>query len=107
MSGKDLLAALAMILPSFLLIAIIAFTLGLSSDRVTAPPGAGFVQAGAGTEKAHPAHAASMYATPQIATQKLMRNPWEKPVYAKSSRVSEPVSCDSMTSGSKVTCFYW
>ena len=107
MSGKDLLAVLAMILPSFLLIAIIAFTLGLPADRVTAPPGARLVQAGAVTEKAPPGQIASMYATPQIATQKLMRNPWEKPVYAKSSRGSEPVSCDSAASEPTATCFYW
>ena len=107
MSGKDWLAVLAMILPSLLLIAIIAFTLGLSADVVTAPPGVRIVQASPGTEKARDGHNASMNARPRIATQKLMRDPWEKPVYAKSSRVSEPLSCDLSVSDQKAACFYW
>ena len=107
MNGKDLLAVLAMVVPGFLLIALIAFTLVPSADVMTALPDAEFVHAGAGAEKINEGRDASMHARPQIATQKLMRDPWEKPIYAKSSRAPEPAPCDSIVGGQKVTCFYW
>ena len=107
MSAKDLLAVLAMIVPSFLLIGVIAFTLAQPADVVTAPSAAVFVHASAGTEKVHEGHDASMRAKPQIATQKLMRDPWEKPVYAKSSAASYVAPCDSSMSDQKIPCFYW
>ena len=107
MSAKDLLAVLAMFVPSFLLIAIVAFTLIRSGDVATADPGAGFVHAGAGTEKAQEGHGASMRARPQIATQKLMRDPWEKPIYAKSSRAPYAAPCDLGMGDQQIPCFYW
>lgn len=107
MSGKDLLAVLAMIVPGLVLLAIIAATLVLSSDVVTAPSDAGFVHGSAGTEKVHEGHDAPMHAKPRIATQKLMRNPWEKPDYAKSSRAPDAAPCDSSVSDQNVPCFYW
>lgn len=107
MSGKDLLAVLAMVVPGFLLIALIAFTLIPSADVRTALPDAGFIPASAGTEKVNEKHGASMNAKPRIATQKLMRDPWEIPAYAMSSRAPEPLMCDSSMSYQKSTCFYW
>lgn len=107
MSGKELLAVLAMILPSCLLIAIVAFTLGLSADVATAPSGASYVYASAGTQKVHEGGDPSMHARSRIATQKLMRDPWEKPAYAMSSRAPEPLGCDSSISDQGTACFYW
>ena len=108
MSGKDLLAVLAMVVPGFLLIALIAFMLVPSANVMTALSDAGFVPASAGTEKVNEKHGASMNAKLRIATQKLMRDPWEKKsVYAMSSQTPEPVPCDSIMLDQKVACFYW
>ena len=58
-------------------------------------------------ERAHVARDASLRASTRVATQKRMRDPWEKPAYAKSSRASEPVPCDPNASDQKVACFYY
>lgn len=77
MSGKDLLAALAMIVPSLILIAAIALGLGLS-----------------GRKEADERQDASMRAKPQVATQKRMRAPWERPPYTKTSSAPRAPQCD-------------
>ena len=89
MSGKDLLAVLAIVVPTFLLIVTIAFTRVQPAEVATAPAGAGYGHASAGTEKIHEGRNDSKRAVPQIATQKLMRDPWEKAAYAKSKQASE------------------
>jgi len=74
MSGKDLLAVLVMIAPGFLLISLIAISLVPPANFVEARPASG-VERNNANKNAHS----------QTATQKRMRDPWEKPVYAKTS----------------------
>ena len=91
MNGKDLLAVLAMIVPGILLAVLIAFSLVPSS--VMQPfPGSG---AQRGDFRAPPEARRTLalpeFATggvPDMATQKRMRNPWEKLPYAKSAKAS-------------------
>lgn len=90
MSGKDLLAVLAMIVPSLTLIAAIAFALGLSAR-----------------ENVHDGRDAPMLAKPHIATQKRMRDPWGKAVYAKTSSAPRVAQCDPSMSNQETPCFYW
>ena len=74
MSGKDLLAVLVMIAPSFLLIALIAISTVPPANFVEARPASG--QEGNHARKTE--HA-------QAATQKRMHDPWKKPDYAKTA----------------------
>ena len=91
MSGKDLLA---MIVPSLILTAAIAFALGVSdSEKVSEGPDAG--------------QDASMRVKAQTATQKRMRDPWEKPVYAKTSSAPRAVRYDESRSNQETPYFYW
>jgi hypothetical protein len=86
LSGKDLLAVLAMIVPGILLAALIAFSLVPSS--VMQPfPGSGVLR---GDYRAQPEARRTLAlrevwtgSAPKMATQKRMRNPWERPAYAK------------------------
>jgi hypothetical protein len=95
MSGKDLLAVLAMIVPSLTLIAAIAFAVGVSgTEKVREGQNAGH---DAGLDAAKRAKA-------QTATQKLMREPWEKPVYAKTSSAPQ---CDPEKVKRDGRCLYW
>ena len=80
---------LAIVVPTFLLIVTIAFTLVQPAEVAIAPSGAGYLRASAGKENAHDGRNDSKRAVPQIATQKLMRDPWEKAAYAKSKQASE------------------
>jgi len=73
MNFRDLLAVLAMIGPAVLLVAAVAFGRVLSPDAPSAPPQ---TQAQKAAQPPYPA------------TQKQMRNPWEKPPYAKTAKVS-------------------
>jgi len=75
MSGKDLLAVLVMIAPSFLLIALIAISTVPSANFVEARPASGQE----GNNHARKTEHA------QAATQKRMHDPWKKPDYAKTA----------------------
>jgi hypothetical protein len=95
MNGKDLLAMLVMIVPGLLLIAMIAFSLVPAS--MTQPlPGSGLVRDDSRkeldskprTEKAHAMREVSVRSAAGPATQKRMRNPWEKLSYAKNMKAS-------------------
>ena len=88
MTGKDLLAVLAMIVPGILLTALMAFT--LVPPSIMQPfPGSGAKRGDShmqpGTQKSLALRQDSAVAEPAMATQKRMRNPWEKPPYAKSA----------------------
>jgi len=86
MTGKDLLAVLAMILPGVLLTALIAMT--LVPPSVMQPfPGSG-AKAGQPGERKTAVREAPAGAMPHKATQKRMRNPWDRPAYAKSAFTS-------------------
>ena len=95
MSGKDLLAVLAMIIPSCLLIALIAVTL-VSPGVTDSPSGSAFARDDdgkapgplAGSEHAHAMGADPAGNEPRSATQKRMRNPWEKPSYGRNLKAS-------------------
>ena len=91
MSGKDLLAVLAMIVPSLALVAAIAFGVGLSTaetaDKKAPEPSARDKQ--------------------QSATQKRMRDPWESRVHTKSASAPVDVYCDPSLSKGKFSCSYW
>jgi len=95
MNGKDLLAVLAMIIPSCLLIALIAFTL-VSPGVTDSPSGSAFARDDdrkapgplADTGNAHAMGVDPAGDEPRPATQKRMRNPWEKPSYAKNLKAS-------------------
>ena len=88
MSGKDLRAVLAMIVPTLILIAAIAFAVGASSE-----------------EKGDKGNGASIRAKPQIATQKRMRDPWERQVYAKTSIAPRKAGCDARKGKHEAPCF--
>ena len=90
MSDKDLLAVAVMSIPTLILIAAIAFALGASSK-----------------EKADSGSDVSMHAKSQIATQKRMRDPWEKPVYAKTSSAPRAPQCDPEKIEQDGRCLYW
>jgi len=92
MTGKDLLAVLAMIAPGILLIALIAIT--LVPPSVMQPfPGSGGLSKGS---RAQPPVAPKTLVLPEeptgaglpVATQKRLRNPWEPLPYAKSAKAS-------------------
>ena len=110
MHSKDLLQALAVAVPGLLLIVLMAFTLLPSADVMVAPPDAEFVftrismQQDKGKDEESDA---SMRAKPQIATQKLMRDPWEKSAYAKTSSAPRSERCDPSVSDEETPCFYW
>lgn len=95
MSGKDLLAVLAMIIPSCLLIALIAVTL-VSPAVTDSPSGSAFARDGdrkapgplAGSGNAHATGIDPAGDESRSATQKRMRNPWEKPSYGKNLKAS-------------------
>ena len=92
MSGKDLLAVLGMTIPTLLLVIAMAFTV---------------IQAAGPVEKVDQGHGAAMRDKPQIATQKQMRDPWRKPIYAKSSMAPDVGTCDSRTGDQSTPCVYW
>ena len=75
MNGKDLLAVLVMIVPTFLLIALIVLTLVPAS--AVAP-----------TTGAAPVREASANAEPPMATQKRMRDPWKNLPNARTLKAS-------------------
>lgn len=90
MNGKDLLAALLMVVPGIVLIALMAFTLVPAS--VLQPfPGSGVVRddvrkapdAQSGVEKSQAIREVSARAIPAKETQKRMRDPLASPSYAK------------------------
>jgi hypothetical protein len=91
MSGKDLLAVLAMIVPSLTLIAAIAFGIGLSTAENAVKKGPD----------------PSTRDKQQIATQKRMRDPWEARDLTKSASAPVDDYCDASLSNGKFSCSYW
>jgi len=107
MRGKHLLQVLAMAVPGLLLIVLMVFSLLPSADVMVAPPDAEFVFTSASMEKSE-GQDAPIRARPQIATQKRMRDPWEKPEYAKTSSAPRAEQrCDASVSNQEAPCFYW
>jgi hypothetical protein len=96
MNGKELLALLLMIIPSFLAIALVGFTLVRYSDVATGPTAARFV-----------ATASERAAKARSATQKRMRDPWAARDHTKSASASTDEYCDSSLSSGKFSCYYW
>ena len=80
MSGRDILAVLAMIAPSFTLIVAIAFALA-PTERLMA--------------SAEPAAQGPQAAKVQVATQKRMHDPWANTTPAKYSKVAQTARCKS------------
>lgn len=96
MNGKDLLAVLVMIVPSLLLIALIAVTLAPNSE-VAPPPGNTFARNAGETERgalhragnAHAMGEASPGQGPQLKTQKGTGDPWKQFSDARDLKASE------------------
>ena len=113
MSGKDLLAMLVMIVPSFLLIALIAITLLPHADIATAPQGTGFgrdnankeAHARTGATKARAVGRASGRARQGIATEDMIRDFWGRPYCASCVQVSETARCNSSAHDDERSCF--
>jgi len=98
MSGKELLALVLMIFPSVFATALVSFTL-IQYSEVAPPPKAARHVAQA------PQQPASAVRT---ATQKRMRDAWDKAVYAKTSSGAPRASrCDPDTGREDLLCFYW
>ncbi|MEO8145568.1 MAG: hypothetical protein ABI654_15270 [Betaproteobacteria bacterium] len=96
MSGKELLALVLMICPSFFAMALVTFTLMQQySDVATGPTAARFV-----------ASAGERAAKARTATQKRMRDPWETRGYTKSASATAGEYCDACVSTGKFSCAY-
>lgn len=94
MSGKDLLALLLMIFPGFLVMALVTFALVQHSDVAGSKATREVKQAGEGTAKAV-----------RTVTQKRLRDPWEKPDYAKTSSATRAGGCDASGGNHEAPCF--
>jgi len=112
MNGKDLLAVLVMILPSLLLIGLIAISLIPPADIAAAPPGAALernnadkvshVQSGAKTARA--AGGASARARRDATTQDMIGDFWGRPHCANCVRESESARCNSSAHDDGISC---
>lgn len=113
MSGKDVLAVLAMTVPSFLLIALIGITLLPPANIVAVPPGTGFernnankdAHAQTATKKGRLVGDAPAQAKRGIATQDMIRDFWGRPYCASCVQVSETARCNSSAHGDERACF--
>ncbi len=113
MSAKDLLAAMAMILPSLILIVLIAIALLPPARLAAPPPGAGFERNSAGKDvyartgmKGHRAAGdASARAGREIATQDMIRDFWGRPYCASCAQVMETARCNSSARDDDRSCF--
>ena len=95
MSGKDLLAVLLMIFPGLLVITLVTFALVQYSGVAAGPKAArDGTQAGERTAKAV-----------RMVTQKRLRDPWERPVYAKTSSAPQSAGCDARGGNPEAPCF--
>ena len=112
MSGKDLLAMLVMIVPSFLLIALIAITLLPPADIATKPQGTGFgrdnankeAHARTGATKARAVGRASGRARQGIAAEDMIRDFWGRPYCTSCVQVSA-ARCNSSAHDDERPCF--
>ena len=86
MSGRDILAVLAMIAPSFTLIVAIAFAL-TPTGQLTAP-----------------AAPSAQAPKAQVATQKRMRDPWANATPVKYSKVADTARCNA-NKDTERTCY--
>jgi len=94
MSGKDLLAVLAMISPTFLLLAaLIALSVVSSHSTVRDRAGEGEAER-RNANKAPAGHEVVLPCRPMLATQKLMLNPWERGRAVKDAGASEMSRCN-------------
>ena len=109
MSGRDLLAVLAMSLPSFLLIALIAISSLAPPNFVATPqgtvPGRNTVGKKADQKKDRAAGNAPATGKQPVTTQDLIRDFWGRPYCASCVQVSEPAHCNSSVRGDERSCF--
>lgn len=97
MSGKDLLAVLLMIFPGLIVIALVSFSLVQRPDVATGSKSA--------SHATQPGERSAKVA--RTVTQKRLRDPWERPVYAKTSNAPRAAQCDASMSNQETPCFYW
>ena len=109
MSGKDLLAVLAMISPSFLLIALIAISSLAPPNFVATPQGTipdrNNVGKKADPKKDRVAGNAPATGRQPVTHKDMIRDFWGRPYCASCVQVSEPARCNSSVRADERSCF--
>jgi hypothetical protein len=112
MSGKDLLAVLAMTVPSFLLIALIAISLVPPANFAETRPGSGYERNNAqkdarsqsGAKRARAAGDPSARVRRDIEAQDMISDFWGRPYCANCVQVSQPARCNSSAQDDGRSC---